>query len=173
MISRNCGSCRCNLTKYMFLVFTKSVDSNFRAFWLALVTRNILGYSLFCERREKWRIVSRKFQKKKLKKRFFNPSDLVDTKTTIPLRVGEERWICTSTLRVSVYIHHYSPPLRGIVVSETGEQSILIVGKIDCWTVARNICKIKTKTSSSILNDLSDDSCIRLIRPEHVPHLPS
>ena len=43
-------------------------------------------------------------------------SDLVNTKTTIPLRVGEERWIYTSTLRVSVYIHHYSPPLRGVVV---------------------------------------------------------
>ena len=43
-------------------------------------------------------------------------SDLVNTKTTIPLRVGEERWIYTSTLRVSVYIHHYSPPLRRIVV---------------------------------------------------------
>ena len=47
---------------------------------------------------------------------FFNPSDLVNTKTTIPLRVGEERWIYTSTLRISVYIQHYSPPLRGIVV---------------------------------------------------------
>ena len=47
---------------------------------------------------------------------FFYPSDLVNTKTTIPLRVGEERWIHTSTLRVSVYIHHYSPPLWGIVV---------------------------------------------------------
>ena len=47
---------------------------------------------------------------------FFYPSDLVSTKTTIPLRVGEEWWIYTSTLRVSVYIHHYSPPLRGIVV---------------------------------------------------------
>ena len=47
---------------------------------------------------------------------FFYPSDLVTTKTTIPLRVGEEPWIYTSTLRVSVYIHHYSPPLRGIVV---------------------------------------------------------
>ena len=46
---------------------------------------------------------------------FFYPSDLVNTKTTIPLRVGEERWIYISTLRVSVYIHHYSPPLRGIV----------------------------------------------------------
>ena len=47
---------------------------------------------------------------------FSYPSDLVNTKTTIPLRVGEERWIYTSTLHVSVYIHHYSPPLRGIVV---------------------------------------------------------
>ena len=47
---------------------------------------------------------------------FFYPSYLVNTKTTIPLRVGEERWIYTSTLHVSIYIHHYSPPLRGIVV---------------------------------------------------------
>ena len=37
---------------------------------------------------------------------FFYPSDLVN----------EEWWIYTSTLRVSVYIHHYSPSLRGIVV---------------------------------------------------------
>ena len=47
---------------------------------------------------------------------FFYPSDLVNTKKTIHLRVGEERWIYTSMLRVSVYIHHYSLPLRGIVV---------------------------------------------------------
>ena len=47
---------------------------------------------------------------------FLSIIDLVNTKTTIPLRVGEGRWIYTSTLRVSVYIHHYSPPLRGIVV---------------------------------------------------------
>ena len=47
---------------------------------------------------------------------FFYPSDLVNTKTPIPLRVGEERWIHTSTLHFSVYIHHYSPPLPGIVV---------------------------------------------------------
>jgi len=32
---------------------------------------------------------------------FFPPSDLVNTKTTIPLRAGQERWIYTSTLRVS------------------------------------------------------------------------
>ena len=47
---------------------------------------------------------------------FFYPSDLVNTKTTIPLRVGEEQWISTSTLCVSVHIHHYSPPFRGRVV---------------------------------------------------------
>ena len=51
-----------------------------------------------------------------IKTTFFYPSDLVNTKTTIPLRVSEERWIYTQTLRVSVYIHHYSPPPRGIVV---------------------------------------------------------
>ena len=39
---------------------------------------------------------------------FFYPSDLVNTKT-IPLTVGGEQWIY-------IYIHHYSPPLRGIDV---------------------------------------------------------
>ena len=57
-----------------------------------------------------------KVSEEEIKTTFFNPSDLVNTKTTIPLRVGEERWIYTSTLGVSVYIHDYSPPLRGIVV---------------------------------------------------------
>ena len=46
---------------------------------------------------------------------FYHPSDVVNTKTTIPLRIGEEWRIYTSALRVSVYIHHYSPPLQGIV----------------------------------------------------------
>ena len=63
--------------------------------------------------------MARRFAKvleEEIEEAFFYPSDLVNTKTTIPLRVGEERWIYTSTLRVSVYILHYSPPLRGIVV---------------------------------------------------------
>jgi len=51
-----------------------------------------------------------KVLEEEIEEAFFYPSDLVNT------RVGEERWIYTSTLRVSVYIHHYSPPLRGIVV---------------------------------------------------------
>ena len=45
---------------------------------------------------------------RKIEEAFFYPSDLVNTKTTIPLRVGEERWIYTSMLRVSVYVY---PPL--------------------------------------------------------------
>ena len=57
-----------------------------------------------------------KVSEEEIEEAFFYRSDLVNTKTTIPLRVGEEQWIYTSTLRVSVYIHHYSPPLQGIVV---------------------------------------------------------
>ena len=62
-----------------------------------------------------------KVSEEEIEEAFFYPSDLVNTKTTISLRVGEELWIYTSTLRVSVYIHHYSPPLRGIVVYYTGK----------------------------------------------------
>ena len=57
-----------------------------------------------------------KASEEEIEEAFFYPSDLVNNKTTISLRVGEELWIYTSTLRVSVYTHHYSPPLRGIVV---------------------------------------------------------
>ena len=48
-----------------------------------------------------------KVSEEEIEEAFFYPSDLVNTKTTIPLRVGEKRWIYTSTLRVSVYIHRY------------------------------------------------------------------
>ena len=57
-----------------------------------------------------------KVSEEEIKTAFFYLSDLVNTKTTIPLRVGEERRIHTSKPRVSVYIHHYSSPPRGIVV---------------------------------------------------------
>ena len=59
-----------------------------------------------------------KVSEEQIKTAFFYPSDLVNTKTTvtIPHRVSEEWWMYTSMLRVSVYIHHYSPPLRGIFV---------------------------------------------------------
>ena len=39
---------------------------------------------------------------------FFYPSDLVNTKTTIHLRVGEERWIYTS--RRELYPHLFTSP---------------------------------------------------------------
>ena len=50
---------------------------------------------------------SAKVLEEEIEEAFFYPSDLVNTKTTIPLRIGEERRIYTSTLHVSVYIHHY------------------------------------------------------------------
>jgi len=51
------------------------------------------------------RKMARRFTKvseEEIKTAFFYPSDLLNTKTTIPLRVCEERWIYTSTLRISV-----------------------------------------------------------------------
>ena len=48
-----------------------------------------------------------KVSEEEIEEAYFCPSDLVNTKTTIPLGVGEERWIYTSTLRVSVLY----PPL--------------------------------------------------------------
>jgi len=72
-----------------------------------------------------------KVSEEEIKTAFFYPPDLVNTKTTIPHRVGEEQWIYTLTLRISVYIHHYSPPLRGIVV-------YIIIGKINLTIEATN-----------------------------------
>ena len=52
-----------------------------------------------------------KVSEEEIEEAFFYPSDLVNTKATIPLRVGEERWIYTSMLCVLVYINHYFSPL--------------------------------------------------------------
>ena len=57
-----------------------------------------------------------KISEEEIEEALFYPSDLVNTKTTIPLRVSEEQWIYTLTLRVLVYIHHYLPPHQGIVL---------------------------------------------------------
>ena len=54
-----------------------------------------------------------KVSEEEIEEAFFYPSDLVNTKTTIPLWVGEERWIYTLTLRVSVlYPPLFTSPLR-------------------------------------------------------------
>ena len=74
-----------------------------------------------------------KVSEEEIEEAFFYPSDLVNTKTTIPLRVGEERWRYTSTLCVSVYIHHYSPPLRGIVVDYPSELKRGTVTAVICF----------------------------------------
>ena len=57
-----------------------------------------------------------KVSEEKIEEAFLYQSDLVNTKTIIPLRVGEGRWIYPSMLHVLVYIHHYLPTLQGIVV---------------------------------------------------------
>ena len=69
-----------------------------------------------------------KVSEEEIEEAFFYQSDSVNTKTAIPLRVGEERWIYTSTFCVSVYIHHYSPPLRGIVVKYKLEENCELRG---------------------------------------------
>ena len=49
-----------------------------------------------------------KVSEEEIEEAFFYPSDLVNTKTTIPLRVGEERWILIylDASRLGIY-----PPL--------------------------------------------------------------
>ena len=56
-----------------------------------------------------------KVSEEEIEEAFFYPSDLVNTKTSIPLRVGEERWIYTS--RLGIY-----PPL---FTSSSGNSCIL------------------------------------------------
>ena len=90
--------------------------------------------------------MARRFAKvteEEIEEAFFCPSDLVNTKTTIPVRVGEERWIYTSKLRVSVYIHRYSPPLRGIVVC------YIKILELD-WSSAALICNSNWSEWSTI-----------------------
>ena len=61
------------------------MDSNFGTFWLAPVTRNILGYSLFWD--EIQNDISFRYSYSYMY--IFYPTDLVNTKTIIPLSVGE------------------------------------------------------------------------------------
>ena len=45
-----------------------------------------------------------KVSEEEIEAAFFHPYDMINTKTTIPLRVGEEQWIYTLMLHVLVYI---------------------------------------------------------------------
>ena len=57
-----------------------------------------------------------KASEEEIEEAFFYPSDLVNTKTTIPLRVGEERWIIyLNASRLSIYPPLFTSP-SGIVV---------------------------------------------------------
>ena len=51
-----------------------------------------------------------KVSEEEIKTAFFYPSDLVHTKTTIPLRVGEERWIYIDASRLGVYPLLFTSP---------------------------------------------------------------
>ena len=59
-----------------------------------------------------------KVSEEEIEEAFFYPSDVVNTKTTIPLRVGEERWIYTSTLRIAVYPPLFTSPSGDIFIHE-------------------------------------------------------
>ena len=50
-----------------------------------------------------------KVLEEEIEETFFYPSDLLNTKTTIPLRVGEEQWILywDAKRRGIIYIHQY------------------------------------------------------------------
>ena len=104
------------------------MDSNGCPFWLASETWNSLGYSLFCERRKKWLVVPRKFQKKKLwplmKRHFFihliwkilkqlSPSGSVKSGGYIPRRFASQY--------ISTTIHLPFPNLDLLKLSAQGE----------------------------------------------------
>ena len=145
------------------------MDSNFRAFWLAPVTWNILGYSPFCERREKWCVASQKFQKKKLwplmKQHSFYPSDLVNTKTTRYPPQG--RWrvvdIYLDASRLGIYpplftspsgdsciIYIYNPPQ--LICAGYHEIKLITWYKIGWW-LSDNICHLIWYSSSDLISN--------------------
>ena len=61
-----------------------------------------------------------KVSEEEIEEAFFYPSDLVNTKTTIPLRVGEERWIHTS----DIYPPLFTSPLGDSCIIDQEKVSI-------------------------------------------------
>ena len=62
-----------------------------------------------------------KVSEEQIEEAFFYPSDLVNTKTTIPLRVGEEQWIYTSS--DASCLGRYPP----LFTSPSGDSCILLL----------------------------------------------
>ena len=85
-----------------------------------------------------------KVSEDEIEEAFFYPSDLVNTKTAIPLRVGEERWIYTSTLRISVLY----PPL---FTSPSGDSCIISVLEITVGHWALSAQTLKTSRQFHIM----------------------
>ena len=95
-----------------------------------------------------------KVSEEEIEEAVFYPSDLVNTKTTIPLGVGEEWWIYTLTLHVSVYIHHYSPPRRRIVVYCTINGGVINQFCLLLQTIQRRMLQVEGR----VLNNLETTS---------------
>ena len=64
-----------------------------------------------------------KVSEEEIKSAFFYPSDLVNTKTTIPLWVSEERWIYTSTLQAFAGAREHKP-----IFMELGNKTLQMRG---------------------------------------------
>ena len=79
-----------------------------------------------------------KVSEEEIEEAFFYPSDLVNTKTTIPLRVGEERWIYTSTSRLGIYLPLFtSPSGNSCILSVSGFGPPLVHIRWGIWTPLR------------------------------------
>ena len=108
--------------EYPILVFTKSVDSNFRAFWLVPVTKISLDIHCFANREKNGASFRESFGRRNcgynlIKTAFFYPSNLVNTKTTIPHGWWRAVDIYLNASRLGIY-----PPL---FTSPSGDSCIL------------------------------------------------
>ena len=91
--------------KWILLVFTKSVNSNFHAFWLAPITQNILGYSLFCDRGQDVVSFQDIFGRPNLSEKWNSKKKIPQKRRNFPcqcLLVGRKLfscWICNKSLK--------------------------------------------------------------------------
>ena len=101
-----------------------------------------------------------KVSEEEIEEAFFYPSDLVNTKTTILLRVGEERWIYTETRSVEVYIHRSSPTpfFTALFTSPSGDSCIIFY-----IIFFHSNCYKHEKSMEKIARTRSDSFCFSLV----------
>ena len=134
------------------------MDSNFHEFWFAPVTWNILGYSLFCERREKWHVARfAKVSVEEIEEAFIYQTDLVNTKRTIPSRSVKSggniprrfaSWYISTTIHLPfgglLYIRIwiwsnalYNSRGNQINIAQIFILQLLFTNQIKCWFLMR------------------------------------